>query len=88
VKRRSLQVRPAGEVHRRLGFASLLLDLSGIMVAFTATLLVYILGLFGIALKPALEIGAAVVFSALVGLIAYRGISGSTMTGVVSMPSS
>jgi amino acid transporter len=55
----------------------------GIMVAFTATLLVFILGQFGIALNQPLEIGAAFVFSALVGLIAYRGISGSTMTAVV-----
>ena len=55
----------------------------GIMVAFTATLLVYILGLFGIALNQPLEIAAAVLFSGLVGLIAYRGISGSTMTAVV-----
>ena len=55
----------------------------GIMVAFTATLLVFILGQFGITLNQPLEIGAAFVFSALVGLIAYRGISGSTMTAVV-----
>jgi len=55
----------------------------GIMVAFTATLLVYILGLFGIALNAPLEIAAAVVFSGLVGFIAYRGINGSTMTAIV-----
>ncbi len=55
----------------------------GIMVAFTATLLVFILSQFGIALNQPLEIGAAVVFSAVVGLIAYRGISGSTMTAIV-----
>jgi APA family basic amino acid/polyamine antiporter len=55
----------------------------GIMVAFTATLLVFILGQFGVTLNQPLQIGAAVVFSALVGLIAYRGISGSTMTAVV-----
>ena len=55
----------------------------GIMVAFTATLLVFILAQFGIVLNQPLEIGAAFVFSAIVGLIAYRGISGSTMTAVV-----
>ena len=55
----------------------------GIMVAFTATLLVFILGQFGISLNQPLEIGAAVLFSAVVGLIAYRGISGSTMTAVI-----
>ena len=55
----------------------------GIMVAFTATLLVYIMGLFGVTVSTPLEIGSAFVFSALVGLIAYRGISGSTMTAIV-----
>ncbi len=55
----------------------------GIMVAFTATLTVYILGLFGVALNAPLEIAAAVVFSGLVGFIAYRGINGSTMTAIV-----
>jgi amino acid transporter len=55
----------------------------GIMVAFTATLLVFILGQFGITLNQPAEIGAAFVFSAVVGMIAYRGISGSTMTAVV-----
>jgi len=55
----------------------------GIMVAFTATLLVFILAQFGVVLNQPLEIGAAFAFSAIVGLIAYRGISGSTMTAVV-----
>jgi amino acid transporter len=55
----------------------------GIMVAFTATLLVFILAQFGIALNQPLEIAAAFLFSAVVGMIAYRGISGSTMTAVV-----
>jgi basic amino acid/polyamine antiporter, APA family len=55
----------------------------GIMVAFTATLLVYICSLFGISLNAPLMIGSAVVFSGVVGLIAYRGISGSTMTAVI-----
>jgi APA family basic amino acid/polyamine antiporter len=55
----------------------------GIMVAFTATLIVYILGLFGIALTSPLEVAVALSFAVLVGLIAYRGISGSTLTAVV-----
>ena len=55
----------------------------GIMVAFTGTLLVYILGLFGVALSTPLEIGAVVVFSAVSGYIAFRGISGSTMTAII-----
>jgi APA family basic amino acid/polyamine antiporter len=55
----------------------------GIMVAFTATLLVFILGQFGVTLNQPLEVGAAVLFSAIVGMIAYRGISGSTLTAVI-----
>ena len=55
----------------------------GIMVAFTATLTVYILGLFGIALNQPLAIASAFIFSGLVGVIAFRGISGSTMTAIV-----
>ena len=55
----------------------------GIMVAFTGTLLVYILGLFGVALSTPLEIGAVVIFAGLSGYIAFRGISGSTMTAIV-----
>ena len=79
-----LQVRPAGEVHRRLGLAPLLLDLPGHHGRLHGDAArVYILGLFGVALNTPLEIGAAVVFSAVVGLIAYRGISGSTMTAIV-----
>src|SRR5450432_651783 len=55
----------------------------GIMVAFTGTLLVYILGLFGVAVSTPLEIGAVVVFSALSGFIAFRGIAGSTLTAII-----
>jgi len=44
---------------------------------------VFICGQFGIVLNQPLEIGAAFLFSAVVGLIAYRGISGSTMTAVI-----
>ncbi len=55
----------------------------GIMVAFTGTLAVYILGLFGISLTTPLEIGLVFVFAAGTGLIAFRGISGSTMTAIV-----
>jgi amino acid transporter len=55
----------------------------GIMVAFTGTLLIYILSLFNITLTTPLQIGAVVVFSALTGYIAFRGISGSTMTAII-----
>ena len=55
----------------------------GIMVAFTGTLAVYILGLFGITLSTPLEIAAAVLFAIVTGLIAFRGIAGSTMTAII-----
>lgn len=55
----------------------------GIMVAFTATLLVFILGQFGIVLNSPLEVVSAFLFSGIVGLIGYRGITGSTMTAIV-----
>ena len=55
----------------------------GIMVAFTGILAVYILGLFGVTLTTPFEIGLVFVFAAVTGLIAFRGISGSTMTAIV-----
>ena len=55
----------------------------GIMVGFTAILLVYIVSLFGVTLNQPAQIAAAFIFAAIVGLIAYRGISGSTITAVV-----
>ena len=55
----------------------------GIMVAFTGTLTVYILGLLGVTLSTPLEVGAAVLFAILTGAIAFRGIAGSTMTAIV-----
>jgi len=55
----------------------------GIMVAFTGTLLIYILSLFNVTLSTPGQIAAVVVFSALTGYIAFRGISGSTMTAII-----
>jgi basic amino acid/polyamine antiporter, APA family len=55
----------------------------GIMVAFTGTLLVYILSLYNVTLNQPGQIAAVVVFSALTGYIAFRGISGSTMTAII-----
>ena len=55
----------------------------GIMVAFTGVLVVYIVGLFGITLSTPFEVVVALIFAALTGAIAFRGISGSTMTAVV-----
>ena len=55
----------------------------GIMVAFTGTLLIYILGLFNITLSTPLQVGAVVVFAAITGYVAFRGISGSTMAAII-----
>ncbi len=55
----------------------------GIMVAFSANLIVFILGLFGITLVVWEQILVAVLFAFLNGYIAYRGISGSTVTAMI-----
>ena len=55
----------------------------GIMVAFSGILIVYIFGLFGITLAVWQQILVAIIFAVLNGYIAYRGISGSTMTAIV-----
>jgi amino acid transporter len=55
----------------------------GIMVAFSATLIVYIFGLFGVALNVPEEILVAAVFAIINGYIAFRGVTGSTMTSIV-----
>ena len=55
----------------------------GIMVAFTGTLTVFILGLFGVNLTGWQVIVPVVIFSAVTGYIAFRGISGSTMTAII-----
>jgi amino acid transporter len=55
----------------------------GVMVAFMAILLSFILQSFGLAVTATMQIGIAVVFSLIVGFIAYRGIQGSTRTNLV-----
>src|SRR5947209_8143890 len=55
----------------------------GVMVAFMATLITYILAQFGINLPTVAQIVVAVVFSVVVGWIALRGVSGSTMTSII-----
>ena len=55
----------------------------GVMVAFMATLIQYILGAFGVPIGVPVEIGIACLFSLLVGIIAYRGVSGSTTTALM-----
>src|ERR1700716_2636258 len=51
----------------------------GIMVAFTGVLTVFILSLFNITLNTWQSIIPVVIFAAMTGYIAFRGISGSTM---------
>jgi amino acid transporter len=55
----------------------------GIMVAFSAILIVYIFGLFGITLAVWQQILVAIIFAVLNGYIAYRGMTGSTMTAII-----
>jgi basic amino acid/polyamine antiporter, APA family len=55
----------------------------GVMVAFFAVLVTYIAGQFGLVLPVWGQIGIAWAFAVLVGLIALRGISGSTMASIV-----
>jgi amino acid transporter len=55
----------------------------GVMVAFMAVLVSYIGGLFGLEIGVVPQMVIAVVFSAIVGFIAYRGVNGSTATALV-----
>jgi amino acid transporter len=55
----------------------------GVMVAFMAILVSFILQSFGFVLTATIQIGIAVVFSLVVGFIAFRGIQGSTRVNVV-----
>lgn len=55
----------------------------GVMVAFMATLIAYILGVFHVHVSVAAQVGIAIAFALLVGMIAYRGISGSTTANVL-----
>ena len=54
----------------------------GVMVAFMAVFLSFILQTFGFIISPILQIGIAVAFSVLAGFIAYRGINASTIVNV------
>ncbi len=54
----------------------------GVMVAFMATLVAYILGQFGIDVPIVWQIVIAVLFSIAVGFIAVRGITGSTNVAI------
>jgi len=55
----------------------------GVMVAMMATLIVYIFQQFGIELSAFWQIATAVLFAFGVGYIAYRGITGSTISSIV-----
>ncbi|HKV44327.1 MAG TPA: APC family permease [bacterium] len=54
----------------------------GVMVAMMATMIVYLAGLFNIAIPPLAQVAIAVVFSFLTGYVAYRGITGSTLVSL------
>jgi amino acid transporter len=55
----------------------------GVMVAFMATLVAYIAGLFGLNIGAAGQIVIAVLFAIGVGYIGYRGVNGSTLTALI-----
>jgi amino acid transporter len=55
----------------------------GVMVAFMATLVAYILGQFGMDVGVPAQMVIAVLFSIVVGYIAFRGVNGSTLTALV-----
>jgi amino acid transporter len=55
----------------------------GVMVAMMATMIVYIAGLFGLALPALAQVAVAVAFSFLTGYVAYRGITGSTLASLL-----
>lgn len=55
----------------------------GVMVAFMATLVTYIAGQFGVIVPIIGQVAIACVFSAIVGFIAVRGVTGSTNASIV-----
>jgi amino acid transporter len=55
----------------------------GVMVAMMSILVTYIFSQFGVTLSTPVQIGIAIAFSAFVGFIAVRGISGSTNVAIV-----
>jgi basic amino acid/polyamine antiporter, APA family len=55
----------------------------GVMVAFMGVFMTFILQSLGIAISPLGQIAIVVLFSVIVGLIAYRGIQGSTNTNLI-----
>jgi amino acid transporter len=54
----------------------------GVLVAFIATLVVYVFALFGTNLNVWVQVAIAIASAALIGYVALRGINGSTMTAL------
>ncbi len=55
----------------------------GVMVAMMATLITYMFSQFGVDLPPFWQVMTAVIFSFVIGYVAYRGITGSTMFSIL-----
>ena len=55
----------------------------GVMVAFMAVLITFILQAFGLNISSWMQVGIAVAFAVFVGIIAYRGINTSTRTNIL-----
>ena len=55
----------------------------GVMVAMMATLITYIFGQFGVNVPIMGQMLIAIVFAALTGAVAYRGINGSTLSSII-----
>lgn len=55
----------------------------GVMVAMMATLITYIFSQFGISVPVFGQIGIAIIFAAVTGAVAYRGINGSTLSSII-----
>ena len=86
--RQSVALCPALQVHRRLGIASLLLDLSGSHGGVTGIFCGYVVGTLWPNFMnasnpgPAFMMVVAIVFSFGVAYIAYRGVTGSTAVNI------
>jgi len=55
----------------------------GVMVAMMATLITYMFSQFGVELSPFWQVMTALMFSFVIGYVAYRGITGSTMFSIL-----
>ncbi|HME55890.1 MAG TPA: APC family permease [Candidatus Lokiarchaeia archaeon] len=55
----------------------------GVMVAFMAVLITFILQAFGFNISPLMQVGIAVAFAVFIGIVAYRGINTSTRINIL-----